>query len=258
MLWIVVGESHKSCHTTNDWNSYEWMNGSKSCMPRQRSSFRYWFENDWGTSDGLRLRGFKSIRIIIIIIIGRASLASHLNNRTRHLLHVWRATQQQLSICIASSLIQRDEMMFGVVFCFLFFTAMLVMMVPLVNGYYEEPPYFQFYEHQLGSDFLKRCQKSPEPPNTGDAGCRNVPKACMWGIQVCVGSNDAGGIMQPKTRCTCYHQNWTCQSFKCPNIDAQCPSIDPTIVTPAPVCSADLNCGYEDQFCCGKRFAKKL
>lgn len=127
----------------------------------------------------------------------------------------------------------------------------------LVAGY-EEPPYFQFYEDQLGADFMKRCQYRAEPPMEGQSGCRKKPKACMWGNQTCPDGANRGGLVQPTTRCTCYHNSWMCQPFQCPTIDAQCPSVDPSVLTTAPVCSADLNCGYEDQFCCGRRFAKKL
>lgn len=117
---------------------------------------------------------------------------------------------------------------------------------------YEEPPYFQHYEDQLGASYMKRCQMRLDPPNGGDS-CRRQPKACMWGDQTCLGTVR----LQPTARCNCYEGSWACQPFLCPTIEPKCPSADPSTVTPASVCSTDLACGYEEQTCCGKTVAKK-
>lgn len=134
--------------------------------------------------------------------------------------------------------------------------------VPFLNFAYEgyiEPSYFQFYEANLGSNYLKRCVKREQPPNDGDL-CRKNPKACFWGEQICT---DVGaGSTQPTTRCNCENESWSCFDFMCPTIaDSTCPAEDPS--TPSsmdavePICSDDMTCVYEEQTCCGLTFAKK-
>lgn len=134
----------------------------------------------------------------------------------------------------------------------LFLNAALVISV---EGLYS---YVEYYEKQLGDDYFRRCERKPDPPDDG-VGCRATPKACMWGNQECPASSTiAGGPQQqPTIRCNCYEKSWRCQPFLCPTIELQCPSSDPSSVTPAPICSTDLACGYGEQTCCGRTIAKK-
>lgn len=116
---------------------------------------------------------------------------------------------------------------------------------------YVQPEYHEGLERLMGADYIKRCFKRENPPETGDR-CRRLPKSCFWGEQRC-----GDGVLQPTTRCNCLDREWTCSDYSCPTIGAQCPSQDPDTISPSPICSSHLTCFYEQERCCDTVYAPK-
>ena len=121
---------------------------------------------------------------------------------------------------------------------------------------FEAPVYFDEYEQLLGYNVLKMCVRREYPPKTGEQ-CRGSTKICLWGSQRC-SSSDAGSpdtvitTLQPTTRCNCHNNEWTCQAFLCPTMEATCPekpSIGIDNVAALPICKTDLTCGYMEKTC---------
>lgn len=130
---------------------------------------------------------------------------------------------------------------------------------------YVEPPYFQYYEDNIGCEHLKRCVRREDPPVDGES-CRPKPKSCIFGSQTCPSGDTTtpGGTLQPNLRCDCRNEIWTCKNFTCPTMDPICPLTKPdlgdgsmmTTTTPM-ICSTDMHCGYgENVQCCGRTFQK--